>query len=209
MSEIRSYRRVFDLERRIYRIDRLRLNPTGVPVRGVLYFLLALIPALLLAQLPVVGGLAGAMPWYLRSVLLPGALAALLTVVRVEGRPFHLAAPALLGSLLGPRCSSGFRARAPLGERWPPPGLLILPDGSASRVRRLCFVGPGAVRVSVEHELRQARGMPVAGIAPATRAPDLRITAPAGARRLSRGRIIELSAGTRVLLGPASAGRRR
>ncbi len=35
MMEIRSYRRVFDLERRIYQVDRLRLNPSGVPVRGV------------------------------------------------------------------------------------------------------------------------------------------------------------------------------
>ena len=35
MIEIRSYRRVFDLERRIYSIDRVRLNPGGVPVRGV------------------------------------------------------------------------------------------------------------------------------------------------------------------------------
>ncbi len=39
MIEIRSYRRVFDLERRIYSVDQLRLNPGGVPVRGVLYFL--------------------------------------------------------------------------------------------------------------------------------------------------------------------------
>ena len=37
--EIRSYRAVFDLERRIYRVDRLRLNPGGVPVRGVVYCL--------------------------------------------------------------------------------------------------------------------------------------------------------------------------
>ena len=34
LMEVRSYRRVFDLERRIYRVDRLRLNPGGVPVRG-------------------------------------------------------------------------------------------------------------------------------------------------------------------------------
>ena len=33
--EVRSYRTVFDLERRLYRIDRLRLNPGGVPVRGI------------------------------------------------------------------------------------------------------------------------------------------------------------------------------
>ena len=38
MMEIRSYRRVFDLERRVYSVDRLRLNPSGVPVRGIVYF---------------------------------------------------------------------------------------------------------------------------------------------------------------------------
>ena len=36
---IRSYRRVFDLERRIYRVTRIRLNPGGIPIRGVVYLL--------------------------------------------------------------------------------------------------------------------------------------------------------------------------
>ena len=56
--EIRSYRRVFDLERRIYRIDHLRLNPSGVPVRGVVYFLALLAGVLLAARLPGAGVLA-------------------------------------------------------------------------------------------------------------------------------------------------------
>ena len=55
VMEIRSYRRVFDLERRIYRIDRMRLNPGGVPVRGIVYFLVLLCGALMAARLPLIG----------------------------------------------------------------------------------------------------------------------------------------------------------
>ena len=36
---IRSYRRVFEVDRRIYRVDRWALPvPGGVPLRGVGYF---------------------------------------------------------------------------------------------------------------------------------------------------------------------------
>ena len=63
--EIRSYRRVFDLERRIYRIDRLRLNPGGVPVRGVVYFLALLLAVLIARRLPLLEIVATLPPWYL------------------------------------------------------------------------------------------------------------------------------------------------
>ena len=53
--EIRSYRAVFDLERRLYRVDGLRLNPSGVPVRGIVA-LAALLATVLAAQrLPFAG----------------------------------------------------------------------------------------------------------------------------------------------------------
>ena len=71
--EIRSYRAVFDLERRIYRVDRLRLNPGGIPVRGVVYFL-AILLATLIAGQPAAGGSGDrALPWYLRDLALPAA----------------------------------------------------------------------------------------------------------------------------------------
>ncbi len=86
MIEVRSYRRVFDLERRIYTVDRLRLNPGGVPVRGVLYFLWLLVAMLLLSALPLVGSLLGAMPWYMSDLIGPGCLATVLSIVR-DRRP--------------------------------------------------------------------------------------------------------------------------
>jgi hypothetical protein len=162
--EIRSYRHVFDLERRIYRIDRIRLNPGGVPVRGIVYFLVLLGAVAAAVRLPVVGIAARMAPWYARDVALPALVAALLTVVRLEGRPFHLAVRALLRFHCGPRRIAGLgagpgRARSGPrpGEAWYPTSLLMLPDGS-ERGRRLRYTGPGAMRVGVAHERRAARG---------------------------------------------------
>ena len=44
-------------------------------------------------------------------VALPAASAALLTVIAIDGRPFHLAAQALLRHRIAPRQSVGLRAR--------------------------------------------------------------------------------------------------
>lgn len=114
--EIRSYRAVFDLERRIYRVDRLRLNPGGVPVRGVVYCLAILACLALVGTLPLLGAAVRALPWYARDLLLPAGLAALLTMIRVEGRPFHLAAAALVRHLFGPHQLAGLMpAGGPFG----------------------------------------------------------------------------------------------
>ncbi|HEX5310097.1 MAG TPA: hypothetical protein VFW38_13595 [Solirubrobacteraceae bacterium] len=147
MVEIRSFRTVFDLERRIYRVDRLRLNPAGVPVRGIVYFLVIAACCELAARLPLLGALAAAPPWYLRELALPGALAALFCLIAIEGRPFHLAALALIRFALAPRELSALRARREHDRRLLPGELLVLVDGSESRRRRLRYTGPGAVRV--------------------------------------------------------------
>jgi hypothetical protein len=155
--EIRSYRHVFDLERRIYRIDRVRLNPSGVPVRGLVYFVALLVFAAAGAQLPGVGAIAPLVPWYLRDVALPGLLAAALAVVRVDGRPFHVAVRAIVSFRCSSRRLIGLRAhRRHAIELWQPPQLLMIPDGSGPRIRRFRYVGPGAVRVDVAHERRSA-----------------------------------------------------
>ena len=170
--EIRSYRAVFDLERRIYRVDRLRLNPGGVPVRGVVYCLAILACLALAGTLPLLGTAVRALPWYLRDLLLPAGLAALLTLIRVEGRPFHLAAAALLRHLFGPHQLAGLlpagrsvsvpasrfgvlrgRFGAAPGQLWRPEELLMLPDGSDQRPRRLRYSGPGAVRMTADRQV--------------------------------------------------------
>jgi hypothetical protein len=174
--EIRSYRAVFDLERRIYRVDQLRLNPGGIPVRGVVYFLAILAATLIAGSLPLVGAAIGALPWYLRDLALPVASATLLSVIRIEGRPFHQAAYALLRYRAGPRWLAGVRPCCAPGERWRPEEVLLLPDGSDATMRRLRYTGPGAVLVTTAHERVEQRG-PFGGVRltlrelPAQRAP--------------------------------------
>jgi hypothetical protein len=199
MSEIRSYRRVFDLERRIYSIDRLRLNPGGVPVRAVVYFLVLLALALLAAGVPLVGVAARAIPWYLRDVAVPAAGATVLSALRLEGRSFHLAAHALVRHRFGPRRLAGLRRGAAVGARWLPPEILLLPDGSEGRLRQLRYTGPGAVLVTIEHE---RRGRAIEHGSSATARNGLRSTLTlrqlGRARPLARGQVIALGPGARL-----------
>ncbi|HTA15575.1 MAG TPA: hypothetical protein VK781_12035 [Solirubrobacteraceae bacterium] len=198
MTEIRSYRNVFDLERRIYRVDRLRLNPGGVPLRGIVYFLALLASTLLLGVLPLVGALLRIVPWYGRELALPGAIAALLTLVRIEGRPFHLAALALLRYALGPRELAGVRSLTAADRRWRLDELVLLPDGSDSRLRRLRYTGPGAVLVSAAHVRRGWRPGPLARLA---RRPSMTLEALPGRPRPARGQVIALAEGAHLEVG--------
>ncbi len=201
MTEIHSYRAVFDLERRIYRIDRLRLNPGGVPLRGVIYFLALLAAALLAARVPLIGAPLAALPWYASDLLLPGVSAAALTAVRIDGRPFHLAAESLArdclgsgasGALRAPSTGAGALARVGLAPAavWRPPAVLLVPDGSDARLRRLRYTGPGAVLVAVAHVRTQSgRAFGDGGRRRAARTrwpalgPHMRLTAPGAGSR--------------------------
>jgi hypothetical protein len=149
--EIRSFRSVFALERRIYRIDTLRLNPTGVPLRGIVYAAALVVIALIAGALPPTDWLDALIPWYARDIGLPLAAATLLGAVRLEGRPFHLAAAAMFGHALGPRRLHALAPGAARGARWHPPEVLLIPDGSDSCFRRLRYRGPGAVLVHQPH----------------------------------------------------------
>lgn len=150
--EVRSFRSVFDLERRIYRIDTVRLNPAGVPVRGLLYAAALECAFAALARIPPAAWLLAPLPWYVVFAALPAALASVLTLVRIEGRPFHQAVRALLLHRVGPRHLSALAAAHGPGRRWDPPAILLIPDGSDARLRRLRFTGPGAVLIACSHE---------------------------------------------------------
>ena len=197
--DVRSYRRVFDLERRIYRVDRLRLNPAGVPVRGIVYFLVIVGLALLVARLPLLALVASGVPWYLRDVALPGGVAALMTVIRIEGRPFHLAAQALPRHRAGWRRLSCLRPCGPNscafpGARWMPEQIVLLPDGSEGRMRRLRYTGPGAVLVAVAHRRQARRGrLELLG-----RGPCVVVRQRPGARPPRRGQVIVLERGAQL-----------
>ncbi len=197
--DVRSYRRVFELERRIYRVDRVRLNPNGVPVRGVVYFVALVALAMLAARLPIGTSVASVLPWYARDLAAPAALAGLLAVVRVDGRPFHLAARALVNYRLRPRRCACLRPRI-CERRWVPSPIVMIPDGSDARLRRCRYTGPGALRVTVPHELRPARG--VLASARLRAHLSLRETRqePAGPPVAARGlgKVVVLERGTRL-----------
>lgn len=191
--EIRSYRAVFDLERRIYRVDRLRLNPNGVPVRGVVYFLAIATLIALMSALPGIGVLAGVVPWYIREMAIPAGLAAVLAVLRIDGRPSHIAALSILTHVVLPREMLGHGV--PLVCRyWQPDRLLLMPDGSDAHMRRLSYTGPGAVLVAVAHERREVRDGLLWRLA---RRPQLVLGELPG-HRLTRPRLLEMAPGTRL-----------
>lgn len=195
MTEIRSYRNVFDLERRIYRVDRLRLNPAGVPLRGIAYFLAILAVMLLAGSLPLIGVLARMLPWYAREVALPGAAAALLTLIKIEGRSFHLAALALLRYAFGPRELAGLRPCTTADRRWRLDELVVLADGSEAHLRRLRYRGPGAVLVGVAHVRTVLGPGPLRWI---VRAPNVTLAGLHGHPKPAHGQVIALADGVRL-----------
>src|SRR5215212_7290894 len=87
---IRSYRRVFEVDRRIYRVDRWALPvPGGVPLRAVGYFAAALLAMIAAGALPGTSELAGALSAPIRFVVLPLAVAVLGTQAAPDGRAAH------------------------------------------------------------------------------------------------------------------------
>ncbi len=143
---------MFDLERRIYRVDQLRLNPGGMPVRGVVYFLAILLAMLIAGGLPLLGAAIGALPWYLRDLALPVASATVLSVIRIEGRPFHLAAHALLRYRPGRAGSPGCVPAAASANAGVRRRSCCCRTAPTARMRRLRYTGPGAVLLTTAHE---------------------------------------------------------
>jgi hypothetical protein len=87
---IRSYRRVFEVDRRIYRVDRWALPvPGGVPLRGLGYFIATFLVVAVGGRLPGLGALLGVLSAPLRYVVLPLAVAVLGTQAAPDGRSAH------------------------------------------------------------------------------------------------------------------------
>jgi hypothetical protein len=193
--EVRSYRRVFELERRVYRVDRLRLNPGGIPVRGIVYFGLALGFALVGAEVPVAQTVARSVPWFLWDLAFPVATAAVLAGVRVEGRAFHLFAGGIARYWLAPRRLGGMRRCPARAAIWRPEEIVFLPNGSEPTIRRMRITGPAAVRVARRHTKRMPgrRWRPVLGMRPV-----LQLTEVADGTLPWRREVVSLAAGVHM-----------
>jgi hypothetical protein len=161
---IRSYRRVFEVDRRIYRIDRWALPvPGGVPLRAVCYFVATLVLAILLSVLPVTSELIGAISAPLRYVILPLGVAVLGSQAAPDGRAAHRFAAAWFGLKLRSRRRSVGRVmpledepvlwHGDLGVTW---------DEHGTRLVRGRVTGPARITFNVPLHLRGLLARPAA-----------------------------------------------
>jgi hypothetical protein len=144
--QIRSYHRAFHFELMLYTLGNLRpWRP--VPARGVFYTAVCGVMMVALAHAPGIGGvISGLGPVAVYGVI-PLALGWLLTVARVEGRRFHIAARVWARHLCSGRALvGGYRAVKRPGGRWRPRRVLVINDGrDGMPPKGLMLVGPGRV----------------------------------------------------------------
>lgn len=143
---IRSFRVVFDLERRIHKIDRWRLpTPYGVPLRGIGYWVAALIAIVLLGRLPVTGVAISILPPPIRFAVFPVAVAFGLVKVRIDGRPAHSALVIWLRYVLSPSRLAGFQAAPGPGTVIRIGEIALFPDERSAHYRPAVVEGPAVV----------------------------------------------------------------
>jgi hypothetical protein len=185
---IRSFRVVFELERRLHRIDRWRLPlPHGLPLRSLAYGLAALAAVLALSALPLVGGLLRVMAAPVRLVVLPAALAYLLTRLRVDGRPAHRALLAWLAWRCSPRELAGLRPTARVGAVVSLGEVALVADWRSARYRGAVLDGPCSLVLRYPARARAGKR-------------ELRIK-QAAPRPLLRGKRVRLREGQRLVIG--------
>ncbi len=209
--ELRSYRVVFALERRLHRLDHVLLPvPYGIPLRAIGYFAAVLLGVLIAAQLPALGMLVGLLPAPLRLFALPSAAAFVLARTRVDGRhPERL----LLSCL---RLSVGWWARWRLVREsafavCEPVVIVPAADGS---LRAGTISGPGTVVVTHPCRARQrGRTLLIAPIDPSgtaragARPPAAARATLAGATAARSATTIRLARGQRVVVQPVQPAR--
>jgi hypothetical protein len=204
--EIRNYRLVLDrLERRLFRLERWRLPlPYGLPLRSVGYFVVTLLGLLMVARLPIVGGLVGLLPDPFRFLLIPGLCAWALSSLEIDGRPPHRALFALIAYARRSRHYAGLRPCPEPGRRLVPLSgvwAAATPDNGCYRAGGVR--GPATLRLSYpcRIELRRAAGAGRGGGAAEKlrRAKELRIRSRAGMRPLAEPHLVRLPAGRRVV----------
>jgi len=144
---VRSYRRVFRVDRRIYRVDRWALPvPGGVPLLAVGYFATALLVIVVAGELPVIGDAVGVVSPPLRFVVAPLGVAVLAMQAAPDGRVAHRFAWDWLRFRVRPRRRSAGRAVRLEGEAGLVGGVLAtVSDVHATELHRGRVTGPARV----------------------------------------------------------------
>jgi len=142
---IRSYRRVFKVERKIYKVDKYVL-PRAIEMRAAVYFIGALIFITIASRVPLIGLPFELIGWQYKFCLIPLAVTVFGTRLTPDGRPAHRYAVSLVAYALRRHRVAGAHV-APLEgepvpyevETWISPDDRI-PDLCRARVR-----GPATV----------------------------------------------------------------
>jgi hypothetical protein len=143
---IRSFRLVFELERRIHKVDRWQIPvPYGIPLRGLAYWAVVLVTTIVLGRIPLMGELIGTLPTPLRFVILPVGVAYVVTRVQMDGRAAHTTLAAWARLALSPSRVAAFSRVPCVGAVVRLGDATFVPDERSTRFRGAVIEGPATV----------------------------------------------------------------
>jgi hypothetical protein len=153
---VRSFRLVFELERRLFKLERWRLPfPYGLPLKGIVYAIGALCALLLLGSVPIAGDALSLLPAPVRFLILPAGIAYVLAQFQLDGRSAHVSAAAWARQRLGPRRLTGTRSAPFPGEVHKFDPITFVPDERSVRYRRASIAGPARMLLRYPVSARQ------------------------------------------------------
>lgn len=202
--QLRGYRRVFRIERRLFRFDRWRIPyPHGVPLRGIGYFLVLELGVFATSRLPLVGALVGVWTPAISFLALPLLGAFLLMQARIDGRPPHHALASLVRWSLRSRWRAGLSPCPAEGEEvLPLEEVAVAYDGRESFLVRGRIRGPVRVTFRYPGEVRAEGAPPWVRDSKkrAGRARRYRVRRRAGAAPMLRGKVVGVPRGREVVV---------
>jgi len=202
--QLRGYRRVFRIERRLFRFDRWRIPyPHGVPLRGIGYFLVLELCVFAVSRLPLLGALIGLWSSAIPYLALPALGAFLLMQGRIDGRPPHHVLVSLVRWSLRPRCLAGLSPCPEEGEE-----ILPLEEIAVAYDGRESFLVKGRIKGPAQVTFRYPATVRIEGAPPwvrnsrkrAARARRYRVRRRRGAPPMLRGKAIGVPGGGQVVI---------
>lgn len=201
---IRGYRRVFKVERRLFRFDRWRIPyPHGVPLRGIGYFVAFEFCVLLARSVPILGALLSVLHPSIVYLGLPLVGSVLLMQVRIDGRPPHHVFASLIRFSLGPRCLAGLEPCPDDGE-----SVVVLDGVTVAYDSRESFAVRGRIKGPARLVVRYPSTCWFEGAPPwvrgrearRARARRYRMRRRSGGRPMLRGKVIQVPRGREVVV---------
>lgn len=201
--QVYGYRRVFRIERRLFRFERWRIPyPHGVPLRGIGYFLLLEVVVVLLSRLPLTGTAIGLATPGVAFLALPVIGSFLLLQVRIDGRPPHHVLASVLGWILRPRSLAGLDPCPPAGEQ-----IVPVDEIAVAYDCREAFAVAGRIQGPASITFRYPSAVRIEGAPPWVRDPRKRTQRARrfrvqrrGSTPMLRGKVLRIPRGKEVVV---------